>query len=396
MAAAFTPSNKVPVSYATQRVGFLSGMRRGTSMEQQLAAMENVGTLFAIVNAKAEATSMVEWKLWRSSPTGRDEDRVEVTRHLAKKVWDKPNPFYTRLDLVDAFSQHLDLVGEGYLLVERDSRASFPVGLWPIRPDRIMPVPSRNNFISGYVYSGPDGEKVPLTVNEVLRVRQPHPLDPYRGLGATASIWTDLESTRSAAEWNRNFFRNSAEPGGVIEVPEVLGDSEFAQLRQRWNEQHQGVSAAHRVSILEGGMKWVDRKFSQRDMQFAEMRGVSREIIREAFRFPTAMLGTVEDVNRANAEANEVVFARYLILPRLERIKQLLNGAFLPMFGSTGQGVEFDYANPVPEDRDLQARMLTAQADAAKALVDAGLDRAGVLNAVGLPEIPAAVGGVDG
>jgi phage portal protein BeeE len=195
-----------------------------------------------------------------------------------------------------------------------------------------------------------------------------------------------LDATRYSAEWNRNFFLNSAEPGGIIEVPHTLSDTEFSEMTARWSEQHQGVAQAHRVAILEQG-KWVDRKYSMRDMQFTELRDVSREVIREAFGFPKPMLGTVEDVNRANAEAAEVVFARWLVVPRLERIKQALNNDFLPMFGTTGQGVEFDYCSPVPEDREADAADLTAKANAASQLVAAGYDPRDVLAVVGLADM---------
>ena len=41
----------------------------------------------------------------------------------------------------------------------------------------------------------------------------------------------------------------------------------------QWEEQHRGVSRAHRVAILEQG-KWIDRKYTMRDMQFA-VHGIS-------------------------------------------------------------------------------------------------------------------------
>jgi phage portal protein BeeE len=71
-------------------------------------------------------------------------------------------------------------------------------------------------------------------------------LDPYRGLSPVLSILPDLDTSRYAAEWSRAFFINSAQPGGIIEVPQPLSDPDFDQLRDRWNEQHKGVGNAHR------------------------------------------------------------------------------------------------------------------------------------------------------
>lgn len=380
---------KAPVPYTSTSRGrtLLNPMGSVTyDNKTLLGTFGGNGTLFGIVDCLSENTAQVEWKLYRKSESGRDEDRKEVTRHLALSVWNKPNDFYTRQELVHTGQQHNDLTGETWWIVSRDSRASMPMELWPCRPDRIVPVPHPTEFLSGYVYLGPDGERIPLKLDEVIQLRRPNPLDPYRGMGPVQTILTDLDSSRYSAEWNRNFFRNSAEPGGIIEVPESLSDGEFREMRDRWNEQHRGVAAAHRVAILEHG-KWIDRKFTQRDMQFVELRKASSEVVREAFRFPKPLLGSVDDVNRANADAAEVVLARWLLVPRLERIKLALNNDFLPMFGSTGQGVEFDYCNPVPEDAELENATLTARSTAAAALVTAGYDPTGVLAAVGLPDI---------
>jgi HK97 family phage portal protein len=355
--------------------------------DAQMRAMGGVGTLFAIVDRYASATAQVDWHLWARAASGRDEDRREITRHPALSVLHKPNDFYSSEELVETVQQHIDLIGEGVVVVVRDGTFNIPIELWPVRPDKLQPVTDPEEFISGYVYYSPDGEKVPLDVDEVIRIKQPCPWDPYRGLGAVQAILADLQSVQYAAEWNRNFFLNSAEPGGVIEVDEELDDVEFRRLRERWNEQHRGVSRAHRVAILEKG-KWRDRNVSMKDMQFAELRNVSREVIREAFRAHKHMLGLADDVNRANAQAAEITFGRWEVLPRLKRWKTKLNGEFLPLFPDNSRyGIELDYDNPVPDDQELEAQLLTARADAASKLVTAGWQADGVLSAVGLPEI---------
>jgi hypothetical protein len=97
----------------------------------------------------------------------------------------------------------------------------------------------------------------------------------------------------------------------------------------------------------------------------------------------------VDDVNRANAEANEVIYSRWVLKPRLNRIKQMLNNDFLPMFFPPGTepDVEFDYDDPSPEDEELELTELTTKSNAAKVLVDAGWDPVDVLQTVGLPDM---------
>lgn len=388
-AAALAVRAKSPVPYAprSSRISIPSPQYGGA--EAQMRAMGAVGTLFAIVSRLATAVSQVDWRLYRAAPSGMAEDRQEVTRHAALDLWNKPNEFFTRQEFVETFSQHLDLTGEGWWLIARHARMrSVPLELWPVRPDRIAPNPDPAEFIRDYTYFGPDGQRVTLQRDEVIQLRMPNPLDIYRGMGPVQALLADLDATRYSAEWNRNFFVNSALPSGIIEAPENLSDDQFDTLRDRWEEQHRGVAAAHRVAILEGGLKWVDRRFTMADMQFTELRGMSRELIREAFGFPKSMLGTVDDVNRANAEAGEVMFARWLVVPRLERIKQALNAELLPMFGDTARGLEFDYCDPVPEDGEARDRERDSKAEAAQRLVSAGFEPSAVLETVGLPDMP--------
>ncbi|MFG3510241.1 phage portal protein [Streptomyces sp. NPDC047821] len=368
---------------ATRAFGF--GQRRDAVAQMQ--AMGSVGTLFAIVDRTANATSQVEWKLWRKAKSGKKEDRIEVTAHAALDLWNKPNPFMPRQEFVEAYQQHHDLTGEGWWVIARHPSYKIPLEMWPVRPDRMSPVPDPERFLAGYMYTSPDGQQTALELDQVIFLRRPNPLDPYRGMGPVQSILSDLDATKYSAEWNRNFFLNSAEPGGVLEVDRRLDDAEFDELRMRWNEQHKGVANAHRVAIAEGGLKWVDRKMSQRDMQFVELRAVSRDVIREAFGIPAFALGEVADVNRATAEASKSWFAEMLTVPRLERIKGALNHELLPMFGSTAQGLEFDYCDPVPPDVETEAAQLTARANAAAALVTAGFDAQDVTSAVGLPDM---------
>ncbi|GGU13209.1 phage portal protein [Streptomyces violascens] len=388
--AAGTFLNRTPVPYApsTGRAGLGSGLLRPAGQEAQMRAMGGNATLFAIVDRIITGYSEVTWRLYRSAPSGRAEDRIEVTSHAALDLWRQPNPFMTGPAFLEATQQHEELTGEQWWVTARDPRFNIPLELWPVRPDRMEPIPDPQDFLVGYLYRGPSGERIPLGVDDVLFQRRPNPLDPYRGMGAVQTILVDLDATRASAEWNRSFFLNSAEPGGIVEVDRRLDDTEFDAFRERWAEQHRGVSNAHRVAVLENGLKWVDRKYSMVDMQFAEMRSVNREIIREAFGFPKPILGAVDDVNRANAEAADAVFARWLLRPRLNRTREILNTRLLPMFGATSKGLEFDYDNPVPADREADAAELTARTNAVKALVEAGAYGPAALSAVGLPDMP--------
>lgn len=368
------------------------------SAEALLRSYGNQGTVFSIVSLYAQATARPEWHLYRKQPqdarrrysttdTGSDQ-RVEVLQHQALSLLNAPNPYYTRFSLFERDQMYMDLTGESYWIITRDGGMNFPTGIWPVRPDRMEPVPDPVNYLAGWIYTSPDGrQQIPLGVDEVIQVAYPNPFDPLHGLGPVQSVLADIDSSRYSADWNRNFFINSARPDGVVSIPNILKDDELNTLRTRWNEQHRGVSRAHSVVVLEAGMTWSPQTMTPKDMDFGNLRSLNRDVIREAFKIPKVMLGVSDDVNRANAQTGEEVFASWGIVPRLDRKKDMLNNVFLPMFGSTGQNVEFDYVTPVPANREQDSAELTAKCAAAAALVGAGYDPHDALEVVGLPDM---------
>jgi HK97 family phage portal protein len=398
--------NKAPIPYTMHRGGAgswplgHSGLTTPVgTMASQMRSQSTVGTLFSICDRIITAYAQVEWRLYRVPRDGRrkyhdkgvstvQDDRIQITRHPALDLWNKPNPFFHGAAFRESTQQHEELTGEQYWVIVRN-RIGLPQEMWFVRPDRMEPIPDYENYLAGYVYHGPGGEDVPLAVQDVIFQRRPNPLDPYRGVGAVQAILSNLEAQRLSTEWNRNFFLNSATPGGVIEADNNISDDDFNQFQRRWAETHHGVANAHRVAILEAGMKWVDRKYTMDDMQFVELQTASRETIREAFGFPKAMTGASEDVNKANAYAGEVMFARWLTKPRLMRTKEVLNHQLLPMYGESSGNLEFDFVNPVPEDDEIASTVLVNKAQAAKFLADTGFwEPAGILSTVGLPEMP--------
>src|SRR6185312_11880223 len=120
--------------------------------------------------------------LYQKAASGLEEDRTEVTRHAALMVWTRPNGFMAWQEFSEVSQQHLDLAGEAWWVIVR--AFNTPIEMWPIRPDRMTPVESNTDFIAGYIYTSPDGEKVPLAREDVIMIRTPAPLDIYRGMSA--------------------------------------------------------------------------------------------------------------------------------------------------------------------------------------------------------------------
>lgn len=390
------PSNKIPVPVVT-RTGASFGdgfglQEDGGDKRAQAGAMGGNGTLFAITGGISFDVSAVEWKLYRRAASGLPEDRTEVApgMHPSQELFDQPNPFMTGQACFEILQQHLELTGEGIPLVSFIGRV--PMELWPIYPHRITPIPHPTEFLSGYVYASPDGQRITLSTDECSMLRQPHPLTLFRGLSAVQAIGSDLSAGMAASRWNDRFFTNSAIPGGIIEQDIEAGaltETEYTTFVQRWREQHQGTGNAHRVALLEAGMRWIANQYSLKDLQFVELHDMNSKTVREAYRYPSAYLGTVEDANRANMEAQAVYYAEHILKPRLTRWKAWRNRTIMRLFGDQ-RVYEWDFVDPTPPNSEADNAMWTAKSGAFVAFTQAGVDGKAAAQAMELPEVIAA------
>ena len=321
----------------------IGGTLSNVTPSDYVSAYGQVGWVFACVSRIASAVAETNWRLYQVNDSTKE--REEIISHPVLSLFDFVNEYTTGLEMMEQTQTYIDLVGEAFWLVIKD-RIGRPAELWAINPNKMRVVPHSKDYIAGYVYvNGHD--KIPLEKDEVIHIKLPNPNNPYRGQSPIASIMSDIEAEKFSSQYNKSFFQNSAEPSGVINFEGTLTDSQYERLRYQWNEQHQGVSRSHKVAILEGGATWTGKAVNQRDMQFQQLRLMNRDVILGAYGMPLHILGISESVNRANAEASEYTFARWVLKPRLHRIRAKLNEQFIPMFD---EDLYFDYDSPVPED----------------------------------------------
>jgi phage portal protein BeeE len=205
-------TERPPMSLATgANILGTGGVAAGGNSLSQLQSLTTASWLFAVVDRIASSTAAVPWSLFRGNPNGEVK---KVEAHPILDIWNSVNPFYTRHEFIETSIQHFELTGEIWWLIVRN-KGGRPVELWNIRPDRIRPVPHPTDFVSGYIYQIGQTQ-IPLEKNDVIFIRRPSPIDPYRGIGTVASMMMDLGSEQMSAQWTRNFFQNGKRRGQML------------------------------------------------------------------------------------------------------------------------------------------------------------------------------------
>jgi HK97 family phage portal protein len=367
----------------------------GQSRTSQLELSTAETTLFSVLELISKTTSRVKWDGHRplrgSEQADQDRPVILPEQNRAVYLWNRPNNFMTGRFLRQMCTWHYRAVGEAWMVVDfYDAGMTVPRAWWPVRPDRMTVNADPGEFLTNYTYTGPSGEKIDLDQREVLRITNPHPLDPHRGMGVVQTLGTIIGMSLESAQWIANFFANDATPGGIIEIPEGLPDMEYNRTRKRWNEQHRGTAKAHRVAILEFGT-FKPRSYSMKDMQFPEIRHLSRDQVLEAFRIHKHNMGISDDVNRANAVAAREQLAENETKPNLDEWYELGNGPYNERFGAVGEVVEHCYRDPTPEDADAALAEGNAKVDNYVKLINARVEPKAAADYLGMPELPLVV-----
>lgn len=253
----------------------------------------------------------------RATEAGQTTKQRALNHLLYPLLHDAPNPVQTAFELHEMGMAHCLLWGNFYAEVEWDQRGQA-VALWPLPAWRITPIWSR----SGKVY-WLEGEMKPFADYQILHI----PGFGYDGTAGKSMIRLAREAVGlglAAQRYGAAFFGNGARPGVVLEHPGQLSDQAHNHLLKSWNERHEGLSNAHRVAILEEGMKLQTLGIPPEDAQFLETRQFQRSEIAAIFRVPPHMIGDLERATFSNIEQQSQDFYTNTLQPWLKRWEQRL------------------------------------------------------------------------
>ncbi len=287
-----------------------------------LSSLQSVA-VFACNRILAESVSSLPLILHRRLAGGGRERGLNHS--LYSILHDLPNPEMTSMELRETLQGHLGLWGNAYAEIERDNGDRVK-GLWPLRPDRVD-IQRVNGELVYFVTIGNelehDPEVEPLRARQVMHLRGLG-YDGIRGYNPIAQARQAVGLSLATEEFGARFFGNGARPGAVLEHPGKLSDKAYDRLLKSWNDRHEGLSRAHRMAILEEGVKLHEVGIPPEDAQFLETRKFQVTEIARLFRVPPHMLADLERATFSNIEQQSLEFVIYTLTPWLVRWEQAI------------------------------------------------------------------------
>ncbi len=275
----------------------------------------NLAAYWAGVNLISSAVAKLPRKVYRKV----GDDREEVADHpVARILQVAPNDFMVPLVFWRTLMAHVLTWGNGYAEIEW-SRSLVPIGLWIVTPDKIEPKIEGDRLV--YRYNGSQ-----LIPSEDMFHIPGLGFDGLRGYSVVQMARQSIGLGLAAERYGAAFFGNGAMPGLVLEHPATLSKPAQERLRASWNDMHQGPDKAHRLAILEEGMKANPLSIPARDAQLIETREVQVLEVARWLNINPAMLGykTAERPG-GNYESNRLDYLDNTLDPWLVAIEQECN-----------------------------------------------------------------------
>ena len=317
-------------------------------------------SVYAAIKLRADALSRPELKVYRRQPDGT---LLPVSpEHPARLLLDRVNPWHTRQDLWRATETYLNLWGSSLWALEKDERGQWEI--WPLRPDRVTVLPDRRRYIRGFVYQGRNGP-VAYTPDEMLWMHYFNPMEEYAGLAPVAPVRLAVDMGKDGLRFNRNFFRNAAQPDFVMLTNENMTETEVEEFYDRWEKRYRGPAKAHRPAIASFVKDIKTLGFNQREMEFIQGLRWSLEEVSRTYGVPMPLLSDLERATFSNVNTAERMFWRNTILPELQFFEERLNRMLLPRLGYPDLEVQFDVSaiEVLREDEDSRVRRETQLLD---------------------------------
>lgn len=217
----------------------------------------------------------------------------------------RPNLYMDALTFIETRQAHVLTYGNGFAEIQRDG-GGRPIALWPLLPDKTFRKIS-DEGVPYYEVHLSKGGTVYLPDYNVLHIKGLG-FDGYTGYNVVAYHKEAIGYGVAVKEFGGRFFGNNASPGGILEYPKDLSDPARKNIMESWNLAHKGLNKAHRMQILEEGLKWVKIGVDPEQAQALEVQKYTVDDCSRIFNIPPHKIGSMERATFSNIEEQNIDF----------------------------------------------------------------------------------------
>ena len=284
--------------------------------------------------------------------------------HPAARLFAAPNPYLSPWQLWEACVINVELSGEAFVAKDPASRDGVPVALWLLPPEDIKERLDDAGRLLGWDWHTSKGT-VSIAASMMIQPKLFNPYNAIRGLAPLRALEITNDSMWSAMRLNREAFKRDIAPGTIFTTDQTLTEAQYERMHHELVASRQGLEHAGEALLLEAGLKAGNARLANKDMQFLELLGYSREDVMMVFKVPKAELSMDDQVNRASSYSSSLIFMKKTVMPTAAMLAHIFNVGLLNGIGLEGR---FDFSGV-----DILVNELEAKANAVTAYHKVGV-----------------------
>lgn len=268
----------------------------------------------------------------------------------------RPNQYMTHVEFWEAVLFNLVLRGNGYAYIMRND-LGMPIGLYPLAASQMQPFVLKDG--TGWYLFNMDGEQTMYSEDDILHFR----IFGNGRIGLSPLQYGALSMGVAAASdrYAGSFFARGGKPGGVLTIDRVLTPKQREEVRANFKEVHEGVDSAHRLFVLEAGMKYQAVQMKPEDLQMIETRKFSVKDVARFFGVPAFLLNESEGSTSwgSGLEQQMLGFYNLTVRPYTTRIAAGCRMKLIPLAEQRKRKVGYDFDELLGADLKTKADYYT-------------------------------------
>lgn len=349
--------------------GRFSGRSARRHLEAYAGRQDAIGWAMICCNLIAETASNAPWHFETRDGKELPKTRAEADAYERPAPIDlvmlleNPNPWQTWEDLVELLFIDWLITGDFFLLKWGLNSEAKPVNLFRLNPSlvEVLPGGSGEPMITGYEYAVPGESKVTFSPDEILHVKRPNPHSEFRGAGIIAGDPRMFDMAIALTDTKAEYYEHGAKLSGVLETEKPMNDGLIAKIARQFMGKYSGRGNAHKVAVLERGLKFNAISNSAVDAAFGPISQESRDFILAMFGIPHSMLGIEAKQRQAPGQAAEDrrEFSNTKMRPVLDKFQAALTNGLVGPGWDLKLCIDYKYQMPIESKITLATEFAT-------------------------------------
>jgi HK97 family phage portal protein len=266
------------------------------------------------------------------------ERKINKTHPLAILFNGKVNRWQTRNEFFECLGLQLVLLGNGYVMVERNSSGNI-IALTPLMSEQMETALGDNGDI---VYKYTDGSTVKAFSSKSIWHNKLFG-NGIVGLSPLGYARQSVGIGQAAEQSVNKIYTNGGKPSGVLMIDKLLTPEQRASIKSTFSELAEGNN--DRLFVLEAGMKYEQVSLSPQDIELLASRRFQIEDIARFFGVPSVLINDTASNTTWGSGIQQIVqgFYKLGLRPYLERIESSMKVWLLTPEERQKMDIEFDF-----------------------------------------------------